>query len=53
MSIPYMLEYSYIEVLFKKCSFRENVIVPTSNITPNHVIQCRNISPHIPLILIL
>ena len=34
-----------VDVLSINSSFRENVIVTTSNITPNHVIPCRNIMP--------
>ena len=43
----------HVHVLSKNSSFRENVIVTTSNFAPNHVIPCGNICPHIPLILIL
>ena len=42
-----------MHVLSKNSSFRENVIVTTFNVTPNHVVTCGNICPHIPLISIL
>ena len=45
-AVPHMFKvelYTIIHVLSKNSSFRENVIVTTSNFAPNHVIPCGNI----------